>query len=50
VGPSDRSRGRGNLHLEVAIADRVATLHGGSLEISSAGPDHGARYRLRLPL
>lgn len=49
VGPSDRSRGRGNLKLDLAIADRVARLHGGTLVAMTGGDGQGACYVLRLP-
>jgi signal transduction histidine kinase len=50
VGPSDRVRGTGNLHLELAIAELVARRHGGRLEATSPGPDAGATYTFTLPL
>jgi signal transduction histidine kinase len=41
--------GRGNLRLELALAARVARLHGGRLEGRSLEPGPGTRFVLRLP-
>jgi signal transduction histidine kinase len=50
VGPSDRTRGTGNLHLELAIAEQVARAHGGKLEASSPGEEAGSKFELSIPL
>lgn len=41
-----RERGSG---LGLAIAQRLARLYGGTIEASSAGPDRGSVFELRLP-
>jgi signal transduction histidine kinase len=46
--PADRSHG--GLGLGLALARRIADLHGGSLQAESAGRDRGSVFILRLPL
>ncbi len=43
-------RSNGGLGMGLTIARRIATLHRGSIQASSAGPGHGARFEVRLPL
>jgi CheY-like chemotaxis protein len=40
----------GGLGIGLALARRIAELHGGTLAASSAGPNLGAEFTLRLPL
>ncbi|QSI33291.1 response regulator [Variovorax sp. RKNM96] len=43
-------RAGGGLGLGLAIARSLTELHGGSIEASSAGPDQGSTFTVRLPL
>jgi PAS domain S-box-containing protein len=43
-------RAQGGLGVGLALARRLAELHGGTLEAASAGPGQGSTFRLRLPL
>jgi len=43
-------REHGGLGLGLAIAQRIAELHGGSIVAESAGKDRGATFTLKLPL
>jgi signal transduction histidine kinase len=45
----DGQRGTRGLGLHLAIAQRLAELHGGVLEAASSGEGHGATFTLRLP-
>ena len=45
-----RSRAQGGLGIGLALARRLAEMHGGSLTAHSAGLGLGARFTLRLPL
>jgi two-component system CheB/CheR fusion protein len=49
---ADRSldRARGGLGLGLALVRGLVELHGGSVTASSAGPELGAEFRVRLPL
>ena len=44
------TREHGGLGLGLAIAKQLAELHGGTITASSAGPDQGATFTLKLPL
>ncbi len=44
-----RRHGQGT-GLGLSIAHRIVTDHDGSIEVYSAGPGRGARFRVRLPL
>ncbi len=49
---ADRSleRTQGGLGLGLAVVKGLVELHGGAVEAASAGPGHGAEFRIRLPL
>ncbi len=47
----DRSAAKGaGLGLGLAIARTLVELHGGSIDATSDGPQHGATFRIKLPL
>jgi signal transduction histidine kinase/ActR/RegA family two-component response regulator len=48
----DRSleKTRGGLGIGLALAQRLAVLHGGRITASSAGPDQGSTFELRAPV
>lgn len=45
-----RTRKAGGLGLGLAIARAIVELHGGHIGAHSDGPDHGARFDVRLPV
>jgi len=47
---SSNTRPHGGLGLGLAIVKQLVELHGGSVRAQSAGPGHGARFSLELPL
>ena len=47
---SSKTRKHGGLGLGLAIARHLVTLHHGTIEADSAGPNRGATFRIRLPL
>ncbi len=47
---STTTRTHGGLGVGLAIAKHLVTLHGGTLEGSSDGVGHGARFTVRLPI
>jgi signal transduction histidine kinase len=49
-GDSSPTRQHGGLGLGLAIAHRLAEMHGGTIEAASAGEGCGATFRVRLPL
>jgi PAS domain S-box-containing protein len=44
------TRSHGGLGLGLAIVRHVVESHGGTVTAASAGPGHGARFRIRLPV
>lgn len=48
-GQTGLTRAYGGLGLGLAIVRHLVELHGGSVEASSAGRDHGATFTVRLP-
>jgi len=52
AGEEDRdpARSRGGLGIGLALARRLAELHGGSVTARSQGPGRGAEFEVRLPL
>ncbi len=44
------ARSQGGLGVGLTLARRIAHLHGGEIEASSAGPGRGAQFTLSLPL
>jgi PAS domain S-box-containing protein len=44
------TRAHGGLGLGLAIVRQIVELHGGSIGVESAGPGHGATFRVMLPL
>jgi PAS domain S-box-containing protein len=47
---STSTRQHGGLGLGLAIARHLVEIHGGSISASSAGPDQGAQFTVKLPL
>ncbi|BBA36773.1 hypothetical protein sS8_4850 [Methylocaldum marinum] len=43
-------RAQGGLGLGLTIVQKIAALHGGRVEVSSAGPGRGSEFIVRLPL
>ena len=48
--PQQLARGTGGLGLGLAIVRKIVELHGGSVRALSAGPGHGSRFEVSLPL
>jgi CheY-like chemotaxis protein/two-component sensor histidine kinase len=44
------TRERGGLGLGLSIARQLTEMHGGTIDVSSAGPGHGATFRVKIPL
>ncbi len=44
------TRERGGLGLGLSIAKQLTELHGGSIDVSSAGVGHGATFRVKIPV
>lgn len=49
-GDRVRASHQGGLGIGLALARRLAALHGGSLDAASAGPGSGSVFHLRLPM
>jgi len=43
------ARARGGLGLGLAIVKNLVTMHGGTVTASSAGPDMGSAFEIRIP-
>jgi signal transduction histidine kinase len=48
--PSTLQRAQGGLGIGLALVKSLVELHGGRVEVHSAGPGHGSEFRLHLPL
>jgi CheY-like chemotaxis protein/nitrogen-specific signal transduction histidine kinase len=49
-GESNLTRRHGGLGLGLAIAHQLVRLHGGEIEVESAGLNEGSRFTVRLPI
>jgi len=49
-GDSSLTRRHGGLGLGLTIAHQLVRLHGGEIEVESAGPNQGSRFIVRLPI
>ena len=49
-GESNLTRRHGGLGLGLAIAHQLVRLHGGEIEVESAGVNEGSRFTVRLPI
>jgi PAS domain S-box-containing protein len=49
-GESNVTRRHGGLGLGLAIAHQLVRLHGGEIEVESAGVNEGSRFTVRLPI
>jgi len=47
---ADRARAQGGLGIGLALARRLAELHGGRIEAKSDGPGQGSEFAVRLPI
>ncbi len=47
---STRSRAEGGLGIGLTLVKQIVEAHGGSVAAASAGPQHGSRFTVRLPL
>jgi PAS domain S-box-containing protein len=49
-GDNSSTRRQSGLGLGLAIAHQLVRLHGGEIEVESAGPNKGSRFTVRLPI
>ncbi|MGZ5181918.1 MAG: hybrid sensor histidine kinase/response regulator [Ramlibacter sp.] len=49
-GERSQMRGEGGLGIGLALARRLAEMHGASLQVASEGPGKGSEFTLRIPL
>ncbi len=49
-GERTLDRSQGGLGVGLSIVRRIVEMHGGAVSASSAGPNQGARFEIRLPL
>ncbi|MEY2503835.1 MAG: hypothetical protein QOG27_115 [Verrucomicrobiota bacterium] len=49
-GDNTSTKRQSGLGLGLAIAHQLVRLHGGAIEVESAGPNQGSRFTVRLPL
>jgi two-component system, chemotaxis family, CheB/CheR fusion protein len=49
-GPRSTKQGRGGLGVGLTLVRSVVQMHGGSVDVDSAGPDRGTEFVVRLPL
>ena len=43
-------RSRGGLGIGLSLAKQIVEMHGGKIDVDSAGPNKGSRFTIRLPL